>query len=61
MVERKYDLERVAHIVDNEGLDYAIMSYMSSASIEDEELAALWDQAYEVLTKIEKILDPYMP
>lgn len=55
----KYCLQEVADIVDNEGIGYAITAYMSHKAIEDEELASLWEQADEVLSKIEKILEPY--
>jgi hypothetical protein len=55
----KKTIEEVAHIVEREGLDYAIQSYMSYESIEDEELSNLWKEADILLNKIEFILEPY--
>ena len=55
----KKSLQDVADIVDNEGLGYAVQDYMSADSIEDEELAKLWDEAGIILNKIDKILEPY--
>lgn len=59
-MEEKHSNLDVAYIVENEGLDYAITSYMSSDSIADPELAALWDEAEAVLRKIEGILEDAM-
>lgn len=55
----EFTLQDVADVVANEGLSYAITDYMSSDVIKDKELRKLWDQAYRLLTKIEKILEPY--
>ncbi len=55
----KYSIEEVAKIVENEGLGYAITSYMSHDVIEDDKLAGLWKQASDVLTQIEKLLEPH--
>jgi hypothetical protein len=52
--------EQVAAVVENEGLDYAITSYMSASTIEDPELADLWSQAADILGQIEDKLSPYM-
>lgn len=46
----------VAEIVESEGLDYAITSYMGSTNFEDANLAELWDQAQDILGQIESIL-----
>lgn len=55
----KYSRQEVADIVENEGLGYAIMDFMGGEHIADPELAALWDQASEILTQIRDILEPY--
>lgn len=52
-------IEDVADIVSSEGLDYAILHYMSSEEIEDEALSSLWEQAKTVLSEINAILEPY--
>ena len=55
----KYSRGEVANIVEAEGLGYAVMDYLSSAHIEDVYLAELWQEAYNALTKIDKLLEPY--
>ncbi len=56
---KELGLQTVAEIVDNEGLGYAVLHYLSGVSIEDPELAKLWDEAAVILKKIETILEPY--
>ena len=55
----KYDLEFVAGIVEEEGLGYAIQSYLGANSIEDKELSKLWKQCQELMDEIELKLKPY--
>jgi hypothetical protein len=58
--KKKQDLmtdEQVAIVVSNEGLGYAITGYMGSENFENKELAELWNQAKDVLDKIQNILD----
>jgi hypothetical protein len=55
MADKKLSNRTVAQIVDNEGIGYAIQHYMSADSIADPELAALWTQANEILSKIERV------
>lgn len=55
MAETKLSNRKVAQIVDSEGIGYAVQHYMSADSIADPELASLWQQAAEVLGKIEKL------
>ena len=59
MDESKKTIEEVAQIVDAEGLDYAIMEYMSADSIEDPALKQAWEEAYAALWKVENMLEPY--
>jgi len=47
----------IAHIVDREGLGYAITDYIGSTNFEDKDLAKLWDQAQNILGQIEIILE----
>ncbi len=47
----------VAGIVGNEGLDYAITSYISSKDFEDRDLADLWTKAKKLLNQIQVKLD----
>ena len=61
------DIETIAALADNEGLNYTIMEKVKAEEIEDEELAKLWKQASEKLKeadkitdKIQKILDEYL-
>lgn len=54
---KKYNLAQVKSIIEQEGLDYAIQSYMGHERIEDARLAALWKQAKEVLDGIEEMLE----
>jgi hypothetical protein len=56
-MNRKYSLIQVKSIVEQEGIGYAVQSYMGHENIEDEKLAFLWKQAKEALDGIEKILD----
>jgi hypothetical protein len=58
--KKKKDLmtdEQVAYIVSSEGLGYAITGYMGSEKFENRELAELWNQANDILNKIQNILD----
>jgi len=48
---------QVNDIVESEGLGYAITGYIGSEEFVDLELAALWDQANDILTKIQNKLD----
>lgn len=57
--EMKYSNEQMTSIIEREGLDYAIMDYITGECIEDEELAQLWDSAREALEAICKKLEPY--
>lgn len=59
--EAKMSMQDIADVVENEGLGYAIKSYLSWKSIEDKQLAKLWKAAGDVMNKIESILSPYMP
>jgi len=57
----KYSVEEVADIVDNEGLDYAILHYLTDANIDDSTprgrvLARLWREANAHLEAIDSLL-----
>lgn len=56
---KKYSLQEVADIVENEGLDYAITSYLCPDSIEDVKLRKLWLEAGVALRTIEAMLEVY--
>jgi hypothetical protein len=47
----------VKSIVENEGIGYAVTSYMSESCIEDPELAKAWKEAREALERIEALLE----
>lgn len=47
----------VACIVENEGLGYAITSYIGSDDFEDRGLADLWTKAKKLLNQIQAKLD----
>ena len=49
----------VREIVDDEGLGYAITDYLSSDSIEDEELSRLWQEARDAAEADERYLEKY--
>lgn len=51
--------EEVADIVEQEGLGYSVMDYLSSEQIEDEVLRALWENAADLLYKIDSYLGIY--
>ena len=58
MKDKKYSLEEVEAIIDNEGLWYAIEHYMSGDSIEDIKLGSLWNNIDKYLRRNrEKIMD----
>jgi len=59
--KRTMNNKQIAHIVDNEGLGYAITDYMGSEDFKDRHLAKLWDQAKEILDEITEILDEANP
>lgn len=56
MSEPDMTIEDVANYANSEGLGYAIQHGFHSDSIIDEELAALWRQAEDVISKIEEML-----
>lgn len=58
-MSKKWSNEDIAWKVEDEGLEYMIMSYLNADSIEDEELKKLWATAGETLDKIKEILDSY--
>ena len=49
-------IEEIGHVVENEGLGYAIQSYLSADDIQDTRLAELWQQAKDILDEIDEIL-----
>lgn len=57
MPEEKYSINDVCHLVDSEGLGYAIQDYLRADNIEDPELSKLWAEAKATLDKIEIFLD----
>jgi hypothetical protein len=56
---KKHSIQQVALIVEYEGLGYAIQDYMSGDSIEDPELAKMWDECQKLMNKIEDVLRPH--
>lgn len=48
----KMSVEEVRDVIESEGLDYAIMHYMSADNIMDETLRKYWTKAAEYLNKI---------
>ena len=54
-----YSLREFYEIVENEGLEYAITSYLNPEDIEDEEISKLAIVAKEALLKIEEILEQF--
>lgn len=53
--------EEVKAIIEDEGLGYAVQSYMDEDSIEDPELAKAWKEARAALDKIEELLKDVEP
>ena len=60
MSRKKYNNKEVATIIELEGLDYAIQSYLSPSDIKDKKLAAFWQQAFDALNAIEAYLEPHI-
>ena len=56
--QMQFTLEEVAGIVKGEGLGYAVTDYLSPERIANSDLRALWEQAAEVLGKINEMLYP---
>ena len=54
-----YSLREFYEIVENEGLEYAITSYLNPEDIEDVEVSRLAIVAKEALLKIEEILEQF--
>lgn len=57
----KYSIEDVANIVDNEGLEYAILHYLNDDNIDDSTprgrvLARLWRDAKAHLQAIDNLI-----
>ena len=54
--KKGYSNDEVADIIENEGLGYAIESYLGYKDIDDPKLAKAWKQAEDAISKIQKIL-----
>lgn len=52
MAKRKLSISEIAGIIENEGLGYAIESYVNPSQIKDEDLADMWERARELLAEI---------
>jgi hypothetical protein len=57
MAKQKHSVSEIAGIIENEGLGYAIQSYISASSIKDEDLADMWARATELLNEIEAYVE----
>ena len=57
---KKYSIEDIANVISNEGLGYAIQSYLGWKDIEDKQLAKLWKQAADAMDKIEDITREFL-
>jgi len=56
----KMTIREVGRVCAREGMGYAIQHYMSSRRIEDEQLAKLWQEADEALTKVNDFLTEHL-
>lgn len=56
LTEAKKTDDEIKDIIENEGLGYAIQSYLSWKHIENKELAKWWKEASVAMSKIESIL-----
>jgi len=54
ITEAKMTNDDIKDIIENEGLGYAIESYLSWQHIEDKELAKQWKIAGDAMNKIKK-------
>ena len=54
--QNRLSIREVADIVEEEGLGYAIMDYLSVARIADEKLTAMWYDAGVLLAAIDKYI-----
>jgi len=57
MARQKHSVSEIAGIIENEGLGYAIQSYISPSSIKDEDLADMWERARELLNEIQEYVE----
>jgi hypothetical protein len=57
MAKQKHSISEIAGIIENEGLGYAIQSYIKASSIKDEDLADMWERAKELLDEIEEYVE----
>jgi hypothetical protein len=55
MAEKYSDVE-VKRIVENEGLDYALLHYLSPEQIDNPELKKLWTEAKKLWTEAAHVL-----
>lgn len=58
--KKKYSNERLASIVESEGLSYSIMHYISPDQVEDDEMREQWQKAYDALHAVDELL-PELP
>ena len=57
MAKRKLSVSEIAGIIENEGLGYAIESYVNPSQIKDEDLADMWERAREILAEITEYVE----
>jgi sugar phosphate isomerase/epimerase len=53
---KKHNRKELAEIVDTEGLDYALLHYISPESIKSKKLRELWEQARDLLLELQEEL-----
>ena len=57
-MKRKYTLQEVVAEADYHGLDLTLLHWrIKSEEIEDKHLAAIWEDAYQALKKVDDYLD----
>jgi hypothetical protein len=57
MSKRKLSVSEIAHVIESEGLGYAIQSYLSSSQIKDDDLADMWERASDLLKEITEYVE----
>lgn len=60
-MDELYSNEEVFALIENEGIGYAIRYCLNADRIQDADLAAMWDEARQVINDIESYLADFAP
>lgn len=55
--DRKFTNEELRDVIAEEGIGYCVFDYIPADKIEDQEVAKVWQETYDLFTRIVELLD----